>query len=746
MGVTDGSAVDAANTNPAFIDANQDDFTIGVVGLKKNAVASGGFINDIQREANNLAANVGLTTNQAIGSVPSFSNSQGFTNPAGVFTRANELSGQFNNSSGHAHDGALGGGAPIQSSSIAGVNLRGVAVKGSDIASPSGSSIDVSSLLTGQAPSTGSAIQGISVNAPYNKVILRQLSGVNANDQLVDALGNMVYGRLTFVTSVWTLSFYVDLAGTETAYTLSGAQTTAGIIWYYQQLFNPIVNSPVYSDLFFTPSENATADVVDASATQRGLVSTGTQSFGGNKTFTGSISASNLSGTNTGDVTLTTVGSSPNANAASLSGQVLTIQPANSTNPGVLTSGTQSIGGNKTFTGTIAASNLSGTNTGDVTLAAIGSSPNANGASLSGQVLTLQPASSTLGGVITAIAQSILGVKTFISGAISNTYFRLIDSGTNYVSIKAPTTVTTSYDLTLPVSSGSANQVLTTDGTGVTSWTTAAATGVTSISVTSANGLAGTSSGGSTPALTLSTTITGLLKGNGTAISAATSGTDYVIPSGSITGTASNVTGTVAIANGGTGQTTKTPAFNALSPIAAKADLITSNGTNNVALPVGTDAFVLTADSTQATGLKWASIGAKVKAFASQNTGQSIANATITKIIGNIVEKDASSIYNSTTGVFTQNKTGTGNFKAIIGVSLNGSASTLTSAVYKNGSLYKQTYLTNSGIANIYNATIDVATDGVTNDTWDFRVTQNTGATASVTTTSAFNQIVFELD
>lgn len=50
---------------------------------------------------------------------------------------------------------------------------------------------------------------------------------------------------------------------------------------------------------------------------------------------------------------------------------------------------------------------------------------------------------------------------------------------------------------------------------------------VTAVSVVSANGLAGTSSGGTTPALTLSTTVTGLLKGNGTAISAATSGTDY---------------------------------------------------------------------------------------------------------------------------------------------------------------------------------------------------------------------------
>jgi hypothetical protein len=51
---------------------------------------------------------------------------------------------------------------------------------------------------------------------------------------------------------------------------------------------------------------------------------------------------------------------------------------------------------------------------------------------------------------------------------------------------------------------------------------------VTSVSVTSANGLAGTvTNPTTTPAISLSTTVTGLLKGNGTAISAATSGTDY---------------------------------------------------------------------------------------------------------------------------------------------------------------------------------------------------------------------------
>lgn len=59
---------------------------------------------------------------------------------------------------------------------------------------------------------------------------------------------------------------------------------------------------------------------------------------------------------------------------------------------------------------------LLGTNTGDVTLTAVGATPSANGASLSGQALTLQPASSTLPGVVTAAAQSFGGVKTFAGG------------------------------------------------------------------------------------------------------------------------------------------------------------------------------------------------------------------------------------------------------------------------------------------------------------------------------------------
>lgn len=54
---------------------------------------------------------------------------------------------------------------------------------------------------------------------------------------------------------------------------------------------------------------------------------------------------------------------------------------------------------------------------------------------------------------------------------------------------------------------------------------------VTTASVATANGFAGTvASATTTPVITLTTSITGLLKGNGTAISAATASTDYMAP------------------------------------------------------------------------------------------------------------------------------------------------------------------------------------------------------------------------
>jgi hypothetical protein len=79
------------------------------------------------------------------------------------------------------------------------------------------------------------------------------------------------------------------------------------------------------------------------------------------------------------------------------------------------------------------------------------------------------------------------------------------------------------------------------------------------------------------------------------------------------------VTGTLAIGNGGTGQTTASAAFNALSPITSVGDLIIGNGTNSATrLAIGTNGQVLTSNGTTAS---WATQAANVSSFSGGTTG-----------------------------------------------------------------------------------------------------------------------------
>ena len=78
------------------------------------------------------------------------------------------------------------------------------------------------------------------------------------------------------------------------------------------------------------------------------------------------------------------------------------------------------------------------------------------------------------------------------------------------------------------ITTPSNGQSLTYNGTNWINSTGGGSGTVTSASVVSANGFAGTvATATTTPAITLTTSITGLIKGNGTALSAAVSGTDY---------------------------------------------------------------------------------------------------------------------------------------------------------------------------------------------------------------------------
>jgi hypothetical protein len=69
--------------------------------------------------------------------------------------------------------------------------------------------------------------------------------------------------------------------------------------------------------------------------------------------------------------------------------------------------------------------------------------------------------------------------------------------------------------------------------------------------------------------------------------------------------TLNNIGGTLGITKGGTGQTAKTAAFDALAPTTSKGDLIAYDGTDNVRVAVGTANQVLASDGSATAGVAW---------------------------------------------------------------------------------------------------------------------------------------------
>ena len=109
-------------------------------------------------------------------------------------------------------------------------------------------------------------------------------------------------------------------------------------------------------------------------------------------------------------------------------------------------------------------------------------------------------------------------------------------------------------------------------------------------------------------------------------------------PSSSTTG-AITLGGTVGIAGGGTGQTSQTAAFDALSPLTTQGDILYYNGTHNVRLPTGISGQVLTTGGTGAnpswTTLSSGGSSANIQTFTTtgSNTWTKPANAKSINII-----------------------------------------------------------------------------------------------------------------
>jgi hypothetical protein len=197
-----------------------------------------------------------------------------------------------------------------------------------------------------------------------------------------------------------------------------------------------------------------------------------------------------------------------------------------------------------------------GTSSTTGTVTSVGGTGTVNGITLTGTVTST--GNLTLGGTLSGVS-----LTTQVSGTLP-----VLNGGTG---------------TTTPALVAGSNVTISGTWPNQTINATASGGSVTTVSIVSANGFAGTvATATTTPAITLTTSISGMLKGSASALVAATSGTDYSAGTSALgtgilksttttgaltiavaadfptlnqntTGTSANVTGIVAVANGGTG-------------------------------------------------------------------------------------------------------------------------------------------------------------------------------------------------
>ena len=220
---------------------------------------------------------------------------------------------------------------------------------------------------------------------------------------------------------------------------------------------------------------------------------------------------------------------------------------------------------------------------------------------------------------MTTQATSLLGLALPVTGELSGTWGDTVNTAITELldsAVAGTTTLSTDADVTLTTTTLAANQARQ----AILLWT--ATNGATTRNITApaqSKAYAVINAGTGSIVLRGVGPTTGVTIVSGEKCVAAWNGSDFVKVASSVV-PAGSLTGTVAIANGGTGQTTATAAFDALAPTTTAGDTIYFNGTDNVRLPKGTAGQALVMNS-GATAPEWGTAGI--------STGKSIAMAMI---------------------------------------------------------------------------------------------------------------------
>lgn len=264
MTVSNNQLANQTTYNNAFMSRTANDNTTGIKSLENADAVSGDFATNPQRDINSLSSYSGRTANSAKDALPTWSSTDAGSGTDDLTERAEALTAKFNATSGHDHSGSAGSGGPISASDLDDINYYRADWQTTSLSSTAATSTDVSAAFSGKTSGGGVSTVGVLTDVSNNRIVI-----VNATTEtaIEDAEGQRVYGRLTYSTGVWTLSYYTNEAGAETAFTM----TVQTIRIYFREVFTLATFPTIPADLGQIPSLDLTADIVDAGPNQRGL-------------------------------------------------------------------------------------------------------------------------------------------------------------------------------------------------------------------------------------------------------------------------------------------------------------------------------------------------------------------------------------------------------------------------------------------------------------------------------------------
>lgn len=234
-------------------------------------------LKDIQRVINESLDQGGLANQTSTDATSkTYSSNNVVANGDNQKVAIGKVDAEFDTSTGHDHDGANS--KAIDASDLSSFNNFFSDFQENTFDAASGTSIVVTSEFSGKSAGGDTSTLGVVTTAPNNLV---EIFEKDTGQRIEDGEGDQVFARVTEAAAVWTLSFFTNEAGSETAHSLS----SQNIRFMFVEIFSASTRPTLGSRVGGFDSLSAVSDIPDATASQAGKVNTSAQTFGGVKEF-----------------------------------------------------------------------------------------------------------------------------------------------------------------------------------------------------------------------------------------------------------------------------------------------------------------------------------------------------------------------------------------------------------------------------------------------------------------------------